>query len=94
VNHDLHAIATPAHVAVGNEADVFGCVGFQVFQICLPLRSLLSNVSDDVWDFLRDALPGSSPPWEMIWEQTQCWLNASCFESMANDLRSVQRMAP
>lgn len=35
-------------------------------------------------------LPTKFPPWEMVYQQTQRWLNAGCFEAMISDLRSVQ----
>ena len=38
-------------------------------------------------------LPTSFPPWERVYQQTQRWLNAGCFEAMVNDLRSVLRVA-
>ncbi|PPB82987.1 DDE family transposase [Mycetohabitans endofungorum] len=37
-------------------------------------------------------LPTNFPPWERVYQQTQRWLNAGCFEAMANDLRSVLRV--
>ncbi|CEJ16838.1 transposase (partial sequence) protein [Ralstonia solanacearum IPO1609] len=38
-------------------------------------------------------LPTNFPPWELVTQQTQRWLNAGCFEAMVNDLRSVIRVA-
>jgi transposase len=38
-------------------------------------------------------LPTNFPPWEMVYQQTQRWLNAGCFEAMVSDLRSVLRVA-
>jgi len=38
-------------------------------------------------------LPTNFPPWELVYQQTQRWLNAGCFEAMVNDLRSVLRVA-
>ncbi|MCX4164903.1 MULTISPECIES: IS5 family transposase [Paraburkholderia] len=38
-------------------------------------------------------LPTNFPPWELVCQQTQRWLNAGCFEAMVNDLRSVLRVA-
>ena len=38
-------------------------------------------------------LPTNFPPREMVYQQTQRWLNAGCFEAMVNDLRSVLRVA-
>ena len=38
-------------------------------------------------------LPNDFPPWEMVYQQTQRWLQAGCFENMVCDLRSVIRVA-
>ncbi|MEF9387169.1 IS5 family transposase [Ralstonia solanacearum species complex bacterium KE056] len=38
-------------------------------------------------------LPTNFPSWELVYQQTQRWLNAGCFEAMVNDLRSVIRVA-
>ena len=34
-------------------------------------------------------LPNDLPPWETVCQQTRRWLQASCFEAMASDLRSI-----
>jgi transposase len=38
-------------------------------------------------------LPNDFPPWERVYQRTQRWLPAGCFESMVSDLRSVIRVA-
>jgi len=38
-------------------------------------------------------LPGDFPPWEAVYQQTQRWLRAGCFESMVHDLRQLLRWA-
>ncbi|WP_232314106.1 IS5 family transposase [Ralstonia sp. A12] len=38
-------------------------------------------------------LPTNFPPWEAVYQQTQRWLRAGCFEAMVQDLRSVLRVA-
>ena len=38
-------------------------------------------------------LPTNFPPWEAVYQQTQRWLRAGCFEAMVNDLRSTLRVA-
>jgi transposase len=38
-------------------------------------------------------LPNDLPPWNIVYQQTQRWLRAGCFEAMAHDLRAVLRMA-
>jgi transposase len=36
-------------------------------------------------------LPGDFPPWEAVYQQTQRWRAAGCFEAMAHDLRATLR---
>lgn len=38
-------------------------------------------------------LPTNFPPWQLVYQQTQRWLKAGCFEAMVNDLRSILRVA-
>jgi len=38
-------------------------------------------------------LPNDFPPWELVYQQTQRWLRAGCFEDMVCDLRSIIRLA-
>ena len=38
-------------------------------------------------------LPNDFPPWEMVYQQTQRWIQAGCFEAMVSDLRSIIRVA-
>jgi transposase len=38
-------------------------------------------------------LPNDLPPWYAVQQQTQRWLHASCFETMAEDLRALLRLA-
>ncbi|CAB3776443.1 IS5 family transposase ISAzo23 [Paraburkholderia caffeinitolerans] len=38
-------------------------------------------------------LPNDFPPWELVYQQTQCRIQAGCFEAMVSDLRSVIRVA-
>ncbi len=38
-------------------------------------------------------LPNDFPPWEAVYQQTQRWLQAGCFEAMVHDLRSLLRVA-
>jgi transposase len=42
---------------------------------------------------LADALPHDFPPWEAVYHQTQRWLAAGIFETMAHDLRGLLRLA-
>jgi transposase len=38
-------------------------------------------------------MPNDLPPWEAVYQQTQRWLKAAVFESMAQDLRVILRLA-
>jgi transposase len=38
-------------------------------------------------------LPNDLPPWAAVYQQTQRWLAAQCFETMADDLRALLRQA-
>ena len=38
-------------------------------------------------------LPHDLPPWEAVYQQTQRWLQAGCFEAIVQDLRTVLRTA-
>lgn len=38
-------------------------------------------------------LPHDFPRWEAVYQQTQRWLRAGCFEAIAHDLRMVLRLA-
>jgi transposase len=38
-------------------------------------------------------LPNDLPPWHVVYQQTQRWIKAGCFEAMAHDLRAILRLA-
>ena len=38
-------------------------------------------------------LPHDLPPWEAVYQQTQRWLAAGCFEAVVHDLRELLRQA-
>lgn len=38
-------------------------------------------------------LPNHFPPWETVYNQTQRWIKAGCFEAMVHDLRELLRNA-
>src|SRR5579864_9157095 len=38
-------------------------------------------------------MPNDLPPWNVVYQQTQRWIKAGCFEAMAHDLRAVLRLA-
>lgn len=56
----------------------------------------------EVFNGLRDVIktgapwrwmPNDLPPWAAVYQQAQRWLAAGCFEALAEDLRSVLRIA-
>jgi transposase len=38
-------------------------------------------------------LPNDLPPWPMVYQQTQRWIRAGCFEALVHDLREILRLA-
>jgi transposase len=38
-------------------------------------------------------MPHDLPPWPVVYQQTQRWLTAGCFESLVHDLRALLRLA-
>ena len=59
-----------------------------------PLRELFNDLR---W-FARAGcpwrmMPNDLPPWHAVQQQTQRWLRAGCFESMAEDLRLLLRLS-
>ena len=38
-------------------------------------------------------MPHDLPPWSIVFQQTQRWLKAGCFEALVNDLRAILRVA-
>ncbi len=38
-------------------------------------------------------MPNDLPPWEIVYQQTRRWLRAGCFEALAEDLRTILRLA-
>ena len=38
-------------------------------------------------------LPTNSPPWEAVYQQARCWIDAGCFDDMVHDLRALLRWA-
>jgi transposase len=39
------------------------------------------------------AMPNDLPAWSAVYQQTQRWMAAGCFEALAHDLRAVLRLA-
>jgi transposase len=66
----------------------------QAPQRTYPLRELFNGLR---W-FVRAGcpwrmMPNDLPPWSAVYQQTQRWLRAECFEAMAHDLRAIVRLA-
>src|SRR5487761_817230 len=47
----------------------------------------LHRAHGNQWRFM----PGDLPPWPIVYQQTQRWIRAGCFEGMVEDLRSLLR---
>ncbi len=59
-----------------------------------PLREIFNALRyivkmGGVWRMM----PHDLPPWPVVYQQTQRWIKAGCFEAMAHDLRAILRMA-
>ena len=59
-----------------------------------PLRELFNALryqirSGGVWRMM----PHDLPPWTAVFQQTQRWIKAGCFEAMVHDLREILRLA-
>ena len=59
-----------------------------------PMRELLNALRYVVrYGIAWRAMPNDLPPWSAVYQQTQRWLAAGCFETLAHDLRAVLRLA-
>jgi transposase len=59
-----------------------------------PLREIFNALRylvrmGGVWRMM----PHDLPPWHVVYQQTQRWIKAGCFEAMAHDLRAILRLA-
>src|SRR6266404_2867849 len=59
-----------------------------------PLREVFNGLGSIVksgapWRLM----PNDLPPWEMVYQQARRWLRAGCFEALAEDLRTLLRLA-
>jgi transposase len=66
----------------------------QAPQRVYPLREIFNALRylvkmGGVWRMM----PHDLPPWQMVYQQTQRWIKAGCFEAMAHDLRVILREA-
>ena len=58
-----------------------------------PLREIFNALrylvkTGGVWRMM----PHDLPPWQVVYQQTQRWIKAGCFEAMAHDLRVILRL--
>src|ERR1700677_735435 len=59
-----------------------------------PLRELFNGLRYVVrYGIAWRAMPNDFPPWSAVYQQTQRWLAAGCFEALAQDLRALLRLA-
>src|SRR6201989_3132166 len=59
-----------------------------------PLRELFNGLRYVIrYGIAWRAMQNDLPPWSAVYQQTQRWLGAGCFETLAQDLRAVLRMA-
>lgn len=84
---------------VSNEEWAF-CVSYLTLmteeapQRVYPLREIFNALrylvkSGGAWRMM----PHDLPPWPVVYQQTQRWIKAGCFEAMAQDLRAILRLA-
>src|SRR3569833_3408783 len=58
-----------------------------------PLRELFNGLRYVVhYGIAWRAMPNDLPPWSAVYQQTQRWLAGGCFETLAQDQRTVLRM--
>jgi transposase len=59
-----------------------------------PLRELFNGLRYVIrYGIAWRAMPNDLPPWFAVYQQSQRWLAAGCFEALAQDLRAVLRLA-
>jgi transposase len=59
-----------------------------------PLRELFNGLCYVIrYGVAWRAMPHDFPPWHAEYQQSQRWIAASCFETLAQDLRAVLRLA-
>ena len=60
-----------------------------------PMRELLNALRYVVrYGIAWRAMPNDFPPWSAVYQQTQRWLAAGCFETLAQDLRGCFALPP
>ena len=84
---------------VGDEEWAF-CVSYLTLmseeapQRVYPLREIFNALRylvkmGGIWRMM----PHDLPPWHLVYQQTQRWIKAGCFEAIAHDLRAILRLA-
>lgn len=84
-------------------------VSDEEWAFCAPYLTLMTEQAPQRAHSLREAfnalrymvkmggvwrmMPNDLPPWQVVYQQTQRWIKARCFEAMAHDLRVVLREA-
>jgi transposase len=59
-----------------------------------PLRELFNGLRYVIrYGIAWRAMPNDLPPWSAVYQQSQRWLAAGCFEALAHALRAVLRLA-
>ena len=59
-----------------------------------PMRELFNALRYVIrYGIAWRAMPNDFPPWSAVYQQTQRWLVAECFETLAQDLRALLRLA-
>jgi transposase len=59
-----------------------------------PLRELFNGLRYVVrYGIAWRAMPNDLPPWAAVYQQSQRWIASGCFETLAQDLRAVLRVA-
>jgi len=77
-------------------------VGDEEWSFCAPHLTLMKEAAPQRnhplrW-FVRAGcpwrmMPNDLPPWNVVYQQTQRWVKAGGFETLAHDLRGILRMA-
>jgi transposase len=59
-----------------------------------PLRELFNGLRYVIrYGIAWRAMPNDLPPWFAVYQQSQRWIAAGCFEALAHDLRAMLRLA-